>query len=84
MVDVIRMAPDVVARAKEAGCTAAELSTTPGGRFRIGCSCGWTGPRASCRTRTDALGALVHHLTLTAKAQRSNGVSLHEDVGPRL
>jgi hypothetical protein len=84
MVRVIRMSPDVVARAKEAGCTAAELSTTPGGRFRIGCSCGWAGPQSSCRTRTDALGALVHHLTLTAMAQRSNGASLRQDVGGML
>jgi hypothetical protein len=81
MASVIRMAPDVVARAKAAGCTSAEI-VGPYGRdlskWRFVCSCG----AASTQRRTEVLAfeALAHHLAKIAAAQVINGVSLRQDA----
>ncbi len=85
MVGVIRMSPDVVARAKAAGCTSAEI-VGPYGRdlskWRFVCSCG----AGSTQRRTELLAyeALVHHLAQIAAAQVVNGVSLRQNVRARL
>lgn len=83
MGSVIRLSPDVVERARAAGCVRAEL-VGPYGRdlskWRFECSCGATSTQR--RTRALAFEALAHHLAKVAGARVVNGVSW--STSPRL
>ncbi len=73
----MRLSRDVVALAKAAGCTSAEIIGPYGrdlSKWRYVCSCGI----GSTQRRTEALAfeALAHHLAKVAGAQVANGVSL--------
>lgn len=70
----LRLSPDVVAAARALGCVSAEVEENRSGRTRVHCSCGYTSTYR--RTRSDALGALVHHLRLVTAAAGRDGVSL--------